>query len=52
MVTLFDFALTAPFSNSTTDTAVLHFDTDFNQIYGDIIFNHIMSLDATQNYTA
>ena len=30
-----------------SDTAVLHFDTDFNQIYGD----HIMSLYASQNYS-
>jgi len=27
-----------------SDTAVLHFDTDFSKIYGDIIFNYIMSL--------
>jgi len=35
-----------------SDTAVLRFDTDFNQIYGEIIFNHIISLYASQNYTA
>ena len=32
-----------------SDTAVLHFDTDFNKIYGDIIFNYIMY--ASQNYS-
>ena len=32
-----------------SDTTVLHFDTDFNKIYGDIIFNHIMY--ASQNYS-
>ena len=32
-----------------SDTAVLHFDTDFNKIYGPIIFNHIMY--ASQNYS-
>ena len=25
-----------------SDTAVLHFYTDFNKFYGDIIFNHIL----------
>ena len=25
-----------------SDTAVLRFDTDFNKMYGVIIFNHIM----------
>ena len=30
------------FGGLLSDTAVLHFDTDFNYIYGDIIFNHIM----------
>jgi len=34
-----------------SDTAVLHFDTDFNKIYVDIIFNHIMSSYASQNYS-
>ena len=30
-------------------TAVLHFDTDLNKMYGDIIFKHIMY--ASQNYS-
>ena len=33
------------------DTAVLHFDTDFSKIYGDIIFTNIISLYASQNYS-
>ena len=37
------------FGGFLSDTAVLHFDTDFNKIYGDIIFNHIMY--ASQNYS-
>ena len=32
-----------------SDTALLHFDTDFNHIYGYISFNHIMY--ASQNYS-
>ena len=32
-----------------SDTAVLHFDTDFKNIYEDIIFNRIMSVYASQN---
>ena len=34
-----------------SDTAVLRFDSDFSKIYGDIIFNHIMSLYGPQNYS-
>ena len=33
------------------NTAVLHFDTEFNKMCGEII-NHIMSLYASQNHTA
>ena len=34
-----------------TDTAVLHFNMDFSQIYGKIIFNQIMPTYASQTYT-
>ena len=30
------------FGGFLSDTAVLRFDTDFNNIYGEIIFIHIM----------
>ena len=37
------------FGGFLSDTAALHFDTEFNKIYGDIIFNHIMY--ASQTYS-
>ena len=39
------------FGDFLSDTAVLHFDTDFSKIYGDIIFTNIISLYASQNYS-
>ena len=32
----------ADFGCFLSDTAVLRFDTDFNNIYGEIMFNHIV----------
>ena len=32
------------FGGFLSDTAVLHFDTDFKQIYGEIIFIHIICI--------
>ena len=34
-----------------SDTAVLHFDTDFSYTDGEIIVNHMMSFYVSQNFT-